>query len=952
MQAPGHTTTSQRHGPTLLAFGVIAGALALMIAGLVATAPEARADETFEVDTTDDTSTCDDDECSLRGAILEANDSPDDAATIVLEDETYPLTLAAGVDSGEYGDLEIASDITVQGAGQDETVIDANPLGQQYRVFTVHHGADLSLDGVQVTNGGTANDGGGTLVHGDASLTLEDSRVTGNMAGGNGGGIAVAAPSPAPEMTISEDSLVDENEAEGLGGGIALQALEGGISASISNSTISDNSAEAGGGIALLGLGDLSPELSLDGTVLEDNEASGPGGAVTNGVRHDGGLEPGGHIDVSNSAFRGNSATGGFASGGAIASFTPEDQESRTVEIAHSVFADNSSSGAGGALAQNGGQLSLLNTTVSGNSTDQHAAAIANQGSDDAAGSTLDLTHVTIADNVLEHGEPVAGVIANAEGEQVSLLATIIADNEATGGVNAPNCVGDITSLGDNLEDADTCDLGETGDLTDTDPDLDDLALNAPGDTETHALPSDSPAVEHMDGCGATDDQRGVSRPQGAACDIGAYEREVADPEVGLGVDKSAPNQVLVGDEFDYEIEVTNEGDVTAEGATLTDTLPAQVAFESVDPSGDCSEAGGEVTCDLGDLSPGESTTVTITVTAETQTSSATNEAIADSDTTDPAQDSEDVWIGFTTPCPADDFPTGTDRIAGDDRFDTAIETSEECYDDGEASAVVLTRADIFPDALSGTPLAVQEDAPLLFSMPERLHAGTAAELERVLPAGNNVYLLGQTAALSEEVEERVEELGYNAIRIGGADRYETATEIVEHGLNDPGALLLATGVDFPDPLAGATGEAIDGGVLLTRGERMADDTQDYLDSRTDDPDVYAMGGPAAEAAPDATPIVGADRYETAIDVAEEFFSSPESVGIATGGDFADALSGGVQLGKLGGPMLLVRQDALPPVVETYLEDRADDIERALIFGGPAAVSSDVEQAVEDAIDP
>jgi len=86
-----------------------------------------------------------------------------------------------------------------------------------------------------------------------------------------------------------------------------------------------------------------------------------------------------------------------------------------------------------------------------------------------------------------------------------------------------------VTSLGYNLESANSCGFIAAGELFNTDPLLGPLQLNAPGSTETHGLPSGSPAID----AGSPDcppphtDQRGVARPKGDACDIGAFEDPV-----------------------------------------------------------------------------------------------------------------------------------------------------------------------------------------------------------------------------------------------------------------------------------------------------------------------------------------------------------------------------------------------------------------------------------------
>ena len=90
---------------------------------------------------------------------------------------------------------------------------------------------------------------------------------------------------------------------------------------------------------------------------------------------------------------------------------------------------------------------------------------------------------------------------------------------------NGPaNCNAALTSNGHNLEDGNTCGFNATGDQPNTDPLLGPLADNG-GDTLTHALLPGSPAID-AGVCIAeiTTDQRGVARPQGTTCDIGAYE--------------------------------------------------------------------------------------------------------------------------------------------------------------------------------------------------------------------------------------------------------------------------------------------------------------------------------------------------------------------------------------------------------------------------------------------
>ena len=90
-----------------------------------------------------------------------------------------------------------------------------------------------------------------------------------------------------------------------------------------------------------------------------------------------------------------------------------------------------------------------------------------------------------------------------------------------------------VQSAGHNIDSLDQCNFHAAGDMVSTNPLLAALASNG-GPTETLALSPGSSAIDAGDaGCPATD-QRGVTRPQGAACDIGAFELQIP-PSVGGG---------------------------------------------------------------------------------------------------------------------------------------------------------------------------------------------------------------------------------------------------------------------------------------------------------------------------------------------------------------------------------------------------------------------------------
>ncbi|HWF42124.1 MAG TPA: cell wall-binding repeat-containing protein [Acidothermaceae bacterium] len=288
---------------------------------------------------------------------------------------------------------------------------------------------------------------------------------------------------------------------------------------------------------------------------------------------------------------------------------------------------------------------------------------------------------------------------------------------------------------------------------------------------------------------------------------------------------------------------------------------------------------------------------------------------------------------------------TSPTRVAGTDRIGTAVSVSQLNFPSGAAGAVVLARSDNFPDALVAAPLAARVRAPLLFVQGASLPTVTRGEISRVLGAHGTVYLIGSTSAIPTSIETTLQNAGYTTVRIGGSDRFATAAAVA-NVLGNPSTVLLATGDNFPDALsAGPAAAHLGGVVLLTDGSSMPSITRSYLNAHPGT--VYAIGGPAAAADGAATRIVGGDRMSTAAAVASTFFTAPLSVGVASGATFADAMSGGAYLARLGGPILLTYPTSVPASTSNYLSAVRPGLASSTIFGGTAAISLSVQTTID-----
>ena len=459
--------------------------------------------------------------CTLRAAVQESNAlaGPD---AIALPAGVYELTAAgADEDSGATGDLDVRDDLTIAGAGPSLTIIDGTA---QDRVLDVDPGAggiDVELSGLTVRNG-DALEGGGLL--NSAELALRDIAISGNH-GAAGGGIANrgGAVLSLSRVTITGNSAGTAGAIQNVGSVIAAES-------SLSGNTTSDD----GGAVVNLGTftatasrfddnesGDNggafwgSGRLEISGSSLSGNTAMDEGGAIVN--------FGGGAVTLMDSVVSGNQAVN--LRGGGLVNFigstmtvvetTVSDNmagtlgggvlNNGTLTLERSTVSGNVAGGAGGGL-QAGGTTTMTNVTISGNTAGGGGGGIVNDG-------TLAVASVTIAANT--SGAPGGGI---AGGGAAVAANAILAEN-------APdNCAGAVASLGNNLDDGTSCGFGQATDLTDVDAQLEPLAGNG-GRTRTHALAAQSPAVDAGgDAACPAVDQRGVARPQGTGCDIGAFE--------------------------------------------------------------------------------------------------------------------------------------------------------------------------------------------------------------------------------------------------------------------------------------------------------------------------------------------------------------------------------------------------------------------------------------------
>jgi hypothetical protein len=289
---------------------------------------------------------------------------------------------------------------------------------------------------------------------------------------GSGQSITVSGDNATRVMQVSEGSTLILNALTiadaTTGGGIGGGGILNAGTLNVSNSTFSNNRSDYGGGIANVGT-----------------------------------------MTISNSTFSNNRSSASQGGGGAI--YT---SYLGPLTVKNSTFSDNRAINFGAGIYSSG-PLTVSNSTFSNNRAINFGGGI-------YISSPLTVNSSTFSNNDAFEG---GGIYVNGK---LHLRNTIIA-NSLTGADCVTNGKPAI-NINNLIEDG-SCSPAITGD-----PNLGPLQLNAPGNTETHALLSGSMAIDAGDTttCAAMPvnnlDQRGITRPQGDQCDIGAFEFQDTTP--------------------------------------------------------------------------------------------------------------------------------------------------------------------------------------------------------------------------------------------------------------------------------------------------------------------------------------------------------------------------------------------------------------------------------------
>ncbi|HEV7492190.1 choice-of-anchor Q domain-containing protein [Baekduia sp.] len=446
--------------------------------------------------------------------------------------DDFPFGGTAGA-GGAGGGIASSGTLTMTAS-----TVDHNVTGNGGRGAVVTGASDVTVGhGGASANGGSAGhggDGGGVFAAGPTTITA--STITDNVTGNGGVGEAAHAGTGGSLTGTSQAggpggrAIGGSGGSGGAGGGFAVENPGFSVTArsSITQSFIARNRTGAGG-LGAIGFAGGGGNASSSGTASggvggEGDGGTGGQGGAGGGIKADAGGSFAHILDVTSTTITGNSTGAGADGGPGYGAPAGRSQGTAGPNGGLGKGGNGGSAGSGAGVAAGAtNYVALIGDTVVGNATSEvvgHGAT--GLGGFGGNGTTFG------ADGPSTPGQSGgrSGGGVRPSPNAANLIGTIVSGNVpdqcAPEAVPGPT----ITSI--------AYPGGGCVGAADVDPRLGSLDDHG-GATPTFALPADSPAIDAFPaaaGCPATD-QRGVGRPAGAACDVGAYERSA--PAVTTG---------------------------------------------------------------------------------------------------------------------------------------------------------------------------------------------------------------------------------------------------------------------------------------------------------------------------------------------------------------------------------------------------------------------------------
>ncbi|CDI48828.1 cell wall-binding repeat-containing protein [Clostridium tetani] len=299
-------------------------------------------------------------------------------------------------------------------------------------------------------------------------------------------------------------------------------------------------------------------------------------------------------------------------------------------------------------------------------------------------------------------------------------------------------------------------------------------------------------------------------------------------------------------------------------------------------------------------------------------------------------------------------------RIKGKDRFETSVKVGNKFrLENGEEKLknVIVSSAFGFADSLSGSILSKKLDAPIILTGNNESSSKEAIEyIKSNVEKNGNVYILGGIASVNSTVENTIKNNGYNIKRLSGQDRYGTCNSIVkEFGVKEGTPVVIVNGLNFADALSVSAPASIKGYPVLLSGNGALPEYAKSIIKTAKPSEVFIIGGEGAlskniedevkkiHSSSKITRLSGKDRYETSLKV-NKYFDNNETIIMASGINYPDALSGSALAGKLNASLLLINDGSLNNQIKFINKEKTKEV---ILLGGEGVLSKKVENSIK-----
>ncbi|MBC2580824.1 cell wall-binding repeat-containing protein [Clostridium sp. DJ247] len=290
-------------------------------------------------------------------------------------------------------------------------------------------------------------------------------------------------------------------------------------------------------------------------------------------------------------------------------------------------------------------------------------------------------------------------------------------------------------------------------------------------------------------------------------------------------------------------------------------------------------------------------------------------------------------------------------RLSGSNRYDTSSAIVTKGWT--QSDYAILVNSQNFPDAITSSPLAKKYNAPILLTDPNALTDSTKQKLQQL--GVKNVFIIGGTGVVSNDVGNTLEGMGISTKRIWGQDRYETSVNVAKE-LGTSKGVFVVSGQTWEDALSVAPiADKLSYPIILTGSNQVSDTVINFVNNqvKANNGEVNVVGGTDtinSNVVSELNPtkvfnqstkydrnLALINNYKDKLDLSNVYMASDKG--------FADALSGSALAGLNGNPIILVG-DSNQGTVNNFVNNGTINVNIITALGGSGVMPDNLVSGI------